>query len=97
VNLKRPHGYDALARMTTDEGTHRHTEPMLGRVQAPTLVIMGSKDPDFPDPAAEARFTADSLGGPAEVLMIEGVGHYPQTEAVDAVAPAVAAFVAKAA
>jgi pimeloyl-ACP methyl ester carboxylesterase len=95
ANLKRPHGYDALARMTTDEGTHRHTEPMLGRVKAPALVIMGSKDPDFPDPAAEARFTADSLGGPAEVQMIEGVGHYPQTEALTEVAPAVAAFVAK--
>jgi pimeloyl-ACP methyl ester carboxylesterase len=97
ANLKRPHGYDALARMTTDEGTHRNTEPMLGRVKSPTLVIMGSKDPDFPDPAVEARFTADSLGGPAEVLMVEGVGHYPQTEAVDEVASAVAAFVAKAA
>ena len=95
ANLRRPHGYDALARMTTDEGSHRHTQPMLARVTAPALVIMGSKDPDFPDPAAEARFTADSLGGPAEVLMIEGVGHYPQTKAVDEVAPAVAAFVAK--
>jgi pimeloyl-ACP methyl ester carboxylesterase len=95
ANLKRPHGYDALARMTTDEGTHRHTTPLLPSVQAPALVIMGSKDPDFPDPAAEARFTADQLGGPAEVLMVEGVGHYPQTEAVDEVAPAVAAFLAK--
>jgi pimeloyl-ACP methyl ester carboxylesterase len=83
--------------MTTDEGTHRHTTPMLPSVHAPTLVIMGSKDPDFPDPAAEARFTADSLGGPTEVLMVEGVGHYPQTEAVTEVADAVAAFVAKAA
>jgi pimeloyl-ACP methyl ester carboxylesterase len=95
ANLKRPHGYDALGRMTTDEGTHRHTTPMLPGVHAPALVIMGSRDPDFPDPAAEARFTVDRLGGPAEVLMIEGVGHYPQAEAVDEVAPAVAAFVAK--
>ena len=95
ANLRRPHGYDALARMTTDEGTHQHTEPMLGRVQAPALVIMGSKDPDFPDPAAEARFTADHLDGPAEVIMVEGVGHYPQTEAVDEVASTVAAFLAK--
>ena len=86
---------DALARMTTDEGTHRHTTPLLPSVHAPALVIMGSKDPDFPDPAAEARFTADQLGGPAEVLMIEGAGHYPQAEAVDEVAPAVAAFLAK--
>jgi pimeloyl-ACP methyl ester carboxylesterase len=95
ANLKRPHGYDALGRMTTAEGTHRHTEPLLPSVHAPALVIMGSKDPDFADPAAEARFTADHLGGPAEVLLVEGAGHYPQTEAVDEVAPAVAAFLAK--
>ena len=95
ANLKRPHGYEALGRMTTAEGTHRHTEPLLPAVQAPALVIMGTQDPDFPDPAAEARFTADHLGGPAEVLMVEGAGHYPHTEAVDEVAPAVTAFVAK--
>jgi pimeloyl-ACP methyl ester carboxylesterase len=95
ANLERPHGYDALGRMTTAEGTHRHTTPLLPSVQAPALVIMGSRDPDFPDPAAEARFTADQLGGPAEVLMVEGAGHYPQAEAVDEVAPAVAAFLAK--
>jgi pimeloyl-ACP methyl ester carboxylesterase len=95
ANLKRPHGYEALGRMTTSEGTHRHTEPLLPAVHAPALVIMGSKDPDFPDPAAEARFTAEHLGGPAEVLMISGAGHYPQAEAVDEVAPAVAAFLAK--
>lgn len=94
ANLKRPHGYDALAWITAN-GTHRHTTPLLGQVTSPALVIMGSKDPDFPDPAAEARFTADSLGAPAEVRMVEGVGHYPQTEAVDEVAAAVAAFVAK--
>jgi pimeloyl-ACP methyl ester carboxylesterase len=95
ANLKRPHGYDALARMTTSEGSHAGTEATLGRVTAPALVVMGSKDPDFPDPAAEARFTAEHLGGPAEVVMVEGVGHYPQAEALDEVAPAVAGFVAK--
>ena len=90
-NLRRPHGYEALGWITRN-GTHRGTTPRLPDVQAPALVIMGSKDPDFPDPAAEARFTADALGGPAEVMLVDGVGHYPQTEAVDAVAPAVAEF-----
>jgi pimeloyl-ACP methyl ester carboxylesterase len=95
ANLGRPHGYDALARMTTSEGSHRGTELQLGRVQAPALVVMGSKDPDFPDPAAEARFTADSLGGSAEVMIVDGVGHYPHSEAAEVVAPAVVAFVKK--
>jgi pimeloyl-ACP methyl ester carboxylesterase len=95
ANLGRPHGYDALARMTTSEGSHAGTETMLGRVTAPALVVMGSKDPDFPDPAAEARFTADSLAGPAELVLVDGVGHYPHTEAAEVVAPAVVAFVRK--
>jgi pimeloyl-ACP methyl ester carboxylesterase len=95
TNLHRPAGYEALRRMTTEEGTHRGTAPRLPDVQAPALVIMGTKDPDFPDPAAEARFTADELGGPAEVMLVDGVGHYPQTEAVDAVAPVVADFARK--
>lgn len=91
-NLKRPGGYEALRRMTTAEGSHAATEARLGDVTAPALVVMGSTDPDFPDPAAEARFTADALAGPAEVLLVDGVGHYPQTEAVEVVAPAVAEF-----
>jgi pimeloyl-ACP methyl ester carboxylesterase len=94
-NLHRKDGYEALRRMTTPEGSHRGTTPRLPDVQAPALVIMGTKDPDFPDPAAEARFTADHLGGPAEVMLVDGAGHYPHTEAVDAVAPAVAEFARK--
>ena len=47
-------------------------------VTAPAVVVMGTKDPDFPDPAAEARLIAGRLRG--EVVMIEGAGHYPQAE-----------------
>ena len=92
--LARPRGYEAVAAMMAP-GRHRDTEPQLGRVQAPALVVMGGADPDFPDPAAEARFTAGALGGPAEVLLLDGVGHYPQAEAVDEVAPAIASIVEK--
>jgi pimeloyl-ACP methyl ester carboxylesterase len=93
-NLRRPGGYAAL-RWITAHGSHADTTPDLPRVTAPALVVMGGADPDFPDPAAEARFIADSLGGPAEVLMVDGVGHYPQTEAPDEVAPAVVDLVRK--
>jgi pimeloyl-ACP methyl ester carboxylesterase len=91
ANLKRPGGYETLRRMTR-EGSHAPTEPKLAAVTAPALVVMGTKDPDFPDPAAEARFTADALAGPAEVMLVDGVGHYPHYEAVEVVAPAVAEF-----
>ena len=92
ANLARPGGYEALRRMTTPEGSHAGTEPLLARVTAPALVVMGTADPDFPDPAAEARFTADRLGGDARVLLVDGVGHYPHAEAPEVVAPAVAEF-----
>jgi pimeloyl-ACP methyl ester carboxylesterase len=51
---------------------------------------MGEKDPDFPDPAIEARWIADRLEG--EVLMVPGAGHYPQAEFPELVSPAVVAF-----
>ena len=47
-------------------------------VRTPALVVMGSKDPDFPAPADEAALIAGRLGG--TVAMIDGAGHYPQTE-----------------
>jgi pimeloyl-ACP methyl ester carboxylesterase len=67
----------------------------LARVKAPALVIMGTKDRDFPDPEAEARQIAGSLGRPAEVRMIDGAGHYPHAEAPAVVGPLVVAFLAK--
>ncbi len=64
----------------------------LARVTAPALVMMGTRDRDFPDPAAEARQIASSLGGPAEIRMIEGAGHYPHAEMPATVGPYVISF-----
>lgn len=50
----------------------------IGEVRCPVLVVMGTKDADFEDPAAEARALAAELSG--EVALIEGSGHYPQAE-----------------
>lgn len=49
------------------------------RVTCPVLVVMGSKDPDFKDPAAEAAGVA-GLVASGQVAMIEGAGHYPAAE-----------------
>ena len=62
----------------------------LKQVKAPTLVIMGTKDPDFSDPAAEGKYIAEQTGGHLE--LIEGAGHYPQTEMSDKTAPIVVDF-----
>lgn len=53
-------------------------EARLPEVDTPALVVMGSRDPDFPAPRAEADLIAGRLGG--RVVMIDGAGHYPQTE-----------------
>jgi pimeloyl-ACP methyl ester carboxylesterase len=53
-------------------------ESRMSSVRTPALVVMGSKDPDFPDPAAEAALVAGRLHG--TVAMIDGAGHYPQAE-----------------
>lgn len=93
-SLARRGGFAAVAAMATP-GAHKGTEPLLGEVRVPALVIMGTADPDFPDPAEEARFTAAALGGESSVLLLDGVGHYPQAEAPELVAPAVAEFTRK--
>jgi pimeloyl-ACP methyl ester carboxylesterase len=59
-------------------------------VSAPTLVIMGTKDPDFPDPAGEARWIGDTLQ--AEVVLVEDAGHYPQAQQPEVTSQAVLGF-----
>jgi len=74
----------------TTRTSHAPVETRLGQVRAPTLVVMGDKDPDFPDPAAEANWIAQRMA--CEVLMVEGAGHYPQAEFPEIVSPAVVQF-----
>ncbi|GAA2249143.1 alpha/beta hydrolase [Kitasatospora cystarginea] len=59
-------------------------------VRCPALVIMGSKDVDFPDPAALADRQAAALKG--RKVMIDGAGHYPQAEFPGATADALLPF-----
>ncbi|MGH3682572.1 MAG: alpha/beta fold hydrolase [Natronosporangium sp.] len=64
-------------------------------VRCPVLVVMGRKDPDFPDPEAEAHLIADRAAD-ATVAMIEGAGHYPQAEFPEPTAAAMLPFLARA-
>jgi pimeloyl-ACP methyl ester carboxylesterase len=82
-NMRQPGRMDAAAGLSFS--SRQPSDERLNRVKAPTLVIMGGKDPDFPDPAAEGRILAERTGGSLEV--IEGVGHYPQTEMPEKAAP----------
>lgn len=87
-SLRRPGHRSAFS--ATTRTTHAPVEAVLDRVQAPTLVVMGTRDPDFPDPAAEAAFVADRLCGRA--VLIDGAGHYPHAEFPERTTPAIVAF-----
>lgn len=65
-------------------------EPHLGKIGVPALVLMGTRDPDFADPAAEAATVARLVGG--EAAMIEGAGHYPHAEMPEEASAAILAF-----
>jgi pimeloyl-ACP methyl ester carboxylesterase len=62
----------------------------LSDVSAPALVVMGSKDPDFEDPAEEGAWIAEQIHGKS--LVIDGAGHYPHAEMPEQVGPAIVRF-----
>ena len=66
------------------------SEERLSHVAAPALVLMGSQDPDFKDPEADAQWVANSLH--ARYEMVPGAGHYPHAEMPDVAGPQVLAF-----
>lgn len=76
ANLAEPGRMKALAGMI--RAPKAASESRLPRVSAPALVLMGSRDPDFKKPEAEAAWVAGALR--AEHRMIDGAGHYPQAE-----------------
>lgn len=92
ANLREPGRLAALRHMIRASKAASGTR--LGEVRAPALIVMGTKDPDFKNPEGEARFVAVGLNGAprADVRMIAGAGHYPQTEMPDATAPVLLSF-----
>jgi pimeloyl-ACP methyl ester carboxylesterase len=91
ANLAEPGRFDAVRAMMFRSDAA--VEARLSAVRAPSLVVMGSRDPDFPDPEAEARLVAEAISG--EVAMVQGAGHYPHVEMPEIAGPIVARFVAE--
>jgi len=92
ANLKEPGRIEATKALIF--ATQAPCEARIPEVHAPVLVVMGTRDPDFTDPAAEADWVAAHLH--ATKLMVDGAGHYPQVEYPDVVAQAVIEFVKEA-
>lgn len=88
AGLHRPGHAKAFSRTT--HISHDAAEARLAEIITPTLVIMGERDPDFPDPKAEASWIAGTLHG--EAVMVSEAGHYPQSQQPDATSSAVLGF-----
>jgi pimeloyl-ACP methyl ester carboxylesterase len=66
---------------------HDIVTPLVPRVVAPALILVGASDPDYRDPAAELAVMGEQLH--AETVLVEGAAHYAQHQRPDVVVPAV--------
>ena len=65
----------------------------LPRISCPALVVMGTEDPDWADPRAEAEgIVAEMPAGLGRIAMIKGAGHYPHAQCPDEVAMLITSF-----
>ncbi|GJD51966.1 2-hydroxy-6-oxononadienedioate/2-hydroxy-6-oxononatrienedioate hydrolase [Methylobacterium crusticola] len=65
-----------IARM--EQAVVERPEPLLGRIEAPTLLVWGEKDALIP--ISNAADYASQIGG-SRVVALPGLGHVPQEEA----------------
>jgi len=77
ANLREPGRMGALRGML--DSNQAPGEAAAPRVACPVLVVMGGKDPDFKDPAAEGALVA-GLVPDGRLHVVEGAGHYPAAE-----------------
>lgn len=81
------------AMMKLGSTPRKPSEERLSSIEKPVLVIMGTDDPDWSDPEDEASYITEKLS--AELLLVEGAGHYPQTEMPEKVYPTILDFLKK--
>jgi pimeloyl-ACP methyl ester carboxylesterase len=87
--LKEPGRLRALRKLFSESGGATYARH--AQVQTPTLILMGSRDPDLSDPAQEARTLGSRLPH-ATVEIIEGAGHHLQAEVPEVVGPLILNF-----
>ncbi|WP_134740339.1 alpha/beta hydrolase [Nocardioides sp. 503] len=95
AKLSEPGRMKALQAMTKTDPADAGA--MLSKVACPVLVVQGSVDPDWADPVAEGeKVVADLPDGLGELVVLEGVGHYPHTQSPDEVLALAVPFLTKA-
>ncbi|HUY79608.1 MAG TPA: alpha/beta hydrolase [Ktedonobacterales bacterium] len=86
--LRQPGRLTAMRKVS--HGSFDAATKRLGDVQAPTLILMGSRDPDY-KPQQEADWIAAHIPN-SKVQMVEGAGHYLIAEAPEIAGPAIISF-----
>jgi pimeloyl-ACP methyl ester carboxylesterase len=82
--------------MKTFKSTPADAEAQLPNVRRPALIVLGTADPDFPDPEAEGEAIVAALRpGVGTLKILKGAGHYPHAERPDELAALVTSFVAE--
>jgi pimeloyl-ACP methyl ester carboxylesterase len=88
-NLKQPGRVESLVKMLK---THKKaSEERISSIRQPSLVLMGSKDPDFKRPESEAQWISEHLK--SQYMMIEKAGHYPHAEMPEVAGPMMLRFI----
>lgn len=87
-NLSQPGRMEAVMAML--KASKRASGERLSSVRQPVLVLMGSKDPDFKDPLAEADRVSGLLN--ARKKIIQEAGHYPHAEMPEVTGAAILQF-----
>ncbi len=95
ANLREP---GRMAATRSAMGRQAECFDRVADVSCPVRIIMGTKDPDFPDPVAEAAYAQQLIGAHTEatLAMIDGAGHYPHAELPEVTAAAVLPFLSAA-
>ncbi|MFD8530520.1 alpha/beta fold hydrolase [Streptosporangium canum] len=89
--LRRPDRMAVLGKMGMSAPTDAGAQ--LPNLRVPALVLMGTLDPDWADPRAEADGVVAGMPvGRGTAVMIEGAGHYAHAQFPDEVAEVMVPF-----
>jgi len=89
ANLVQPGRLESVMAML--KASKKASGDRVSSVTQPTLILMGSKDPDFRDPVTEANRLAGLLN--ARKKIIQDAGHYPHAEMPEVSGAAILQFI----
>jgi len=94
ASLREPGRMAAVPGVATEQEQCR---ARIHELRCPVRIVMGTKDPDFPDAVAEAREGEALIGQHTEISLelIDGAGHYPHAELPGETASAILPFLSE--